>query len=145
MFVYNLEQGGNLKVVTGNNEAVSHLIYAGSDIMLCLNFLQDQLLQVPVGFQNSIIALSDGNLIKSILSYISILSSHGAAQGFEVRNSSNRTKPPNRVRTCLSMSFAKTVRKQEYNDQVIVSGMLEHMNKRPSLLTLSILYSETYP
>ncbi|CAF1706809.1 unnamed protein product [Brassica oleracea var. botrytis] len=64
-------EGGNLKVVTGNNEAVSHLIYAGSDIMLCLNFLQDQLLQVPV------------------------------AQGFEVRNSSNRTKPPNRVRTCL--------------------------------------------
>ncbi|XP_013643218.1 uncharacterized protein LOC106348103 [Brassica napus] len=41
-------EGGNLKVVTGNNEAVSHLIYAGSDIMLCLNFLQDQLLQVPL-------------------------------------------------------------------------------------------------
>lgn len=54
MFVYNLEQGGNLKVVTGNNEVVSHLIFAGSDIMLYLNFFQDPLLQVPVGFQNSI-------------------------------------------------------------------------------------------
>ncbi|KAL0863181.1 hypothetical protein Bca101_042299 [Brassica carinata] len=41
-------EGGNLKVVTGNNEAVSHLIFAGSDIILCLNFFQDPLLQVPL-------------------------------------------------------------------------------------------------
>ncbi|CAH8364084.1 unnamed protein product [Eruca vesicaria subsp. sativa] len=41
-------QGGNLKVVTGNSEAVSHLVFAGSDIMLCLNFFQDPLLQVPL-------------------------------------------------------------------------------------------------
>ncbi|KAJ0242018.1 UDP-Glycosyltransferase superfamily protein [Hirschfeldia incana] len=39
---------GNLKVVIGNNEVVSHLIFAGSDIMLCLNFFQDPLLQVPL-------------------------------------------------------------------------------------------------
>ncbi|KAL0677365.1 hypothetical protein Bca4012_005346 [Brassica carinata] len=41
-------EGGNLKVVTGSNEVVSHLIYAGSDIMVCLNFFQDPLLQVPL-------------------------------------------------------------------------------------------------
>ncbi|CAF2088242.1 unnamed protein product, partial [Brassica napus] len=41
-------EGGNLKVVTGNNEVVSHLIFAGSDIMLYLNFFQDPLLQVPL-------------------------------------------------------------------------------------------------
>ncbi|KAF8046668.1 hypothetical protein N665_3530s0001 [Sinapis alba] len=41
-------EGGNLKVVTGSSEAVSHLIYAGADIMLCLNFFQDPLLQVPL-------------------------------------------------------------------------------------------------
>ncbi|XP_006393996.2 probable starch synthase 4, chloroplastic/amyloplastic isoform X2 [Eutrema salsugineum] len=38
-------KGGNLKVVTENNEVVSHLIFAGSDIMLCLNF-HDPVLQV---------------------------------------------------------------------------------------------------
>lgn len=73
------------------------------------------------------------------------MSSRGAAQGFEIRSSSNRTKPSNQVRICLSMSFAKTDRKQEYYDLVFVSGMLEHMNKRPPLLTLSILYSEECP
>lgn len=57
-FVCNLEQGGNLKVVKGSNEAVSHLIIAGSDIMLCINFFQDPLLQVPVCFPKTpIIAL----------------------------------------------------------------------------------------
>ncbi|CDY08760.1 BnaA06g24640D [Brassica napus] len=36
------------RFVTGNNEVVSHLIFAGSDIMLYLNFFQDPLLQVPL-------------------------------------------------------------------------------------------------
>ncbi|KAJ4897168.1 hypothetical protein Rs2_23962 [Raphanus sativus] len=42
------DEGGNLRVVKGSNEAVSHLIIAGSDIMLCINFFQDPLLQVPL-------------------------------------------------------------------------------------------------
>ena len=110
-------------MVTGSNEVVSHLIYAGSDIMVCLNFFQDPLLQVPVCFQNSIIDLSDWNLIKSVLSYN--LYCRGAAQGFEVRNSSNRTNPPNRVRICLSKFFCQ--RQLENKNIIIKSLFLRHV------------------
>ncbi|CAA7034662.1 unnamed protein product [Microthlaspi erraticum] len=40
-------EGRNLKIVTEDKQGFSHLVFAGSDIMLCMNF-HDPVLQVPV-------------------------------------------------------------------------------------------------